>query len=502
MLRMHQVHVVRHKVLVEGRAISAVAREMERSRNTVRKYLTLSEPKRVVRHPKAAPTTEMVAPRIDELLQEWRGRTTPKQRITGTRIHRQLLEEGYEVGVTTVRNYLREKRRKEAEVYIPLIHRPGEEAQADFFEVTIEEDGEFRKAQKFVMRLMYSGRDFVRLYDRCDQLSFLDAHVRAFEYLGGVPHRVVYDNLSAAVKKIVGGSERQLTERFMALCSHYLFEPCFARPGEGHDKGGVEARGKGIRLAHLTPIPKGKTLSKISEILMGEVELSFSGEEKFREELRKLRPPPERPFEARKVELVSISSSATVRVDGATYSVPSRWAGSRATAYVGVEDMRVVCREQTVSYPKERKGVQNIRYRHYLPELARKPQAVRQVAPELVRELGSPYEKLWEMLTESHGGKDAARVLARILGATLDHGEKAVTEALQAALSKGRCDLLSLGQHLHDDEREQVGSVEVPEALCGYRVEATRAKDYDWLLEAEPAKLPSEEPRLIGKDES
>jgi transposase len=105
----------------------------------------------------------------------------------------------------TVRDYLREKRRREAEVFVPLIHRPGEEAQVDFFEVTVEEDGEFRKAQKFVMRLMYSGRDFVRLYDRADQLSFLDAHIRAFAYLlGGVPNRVVYDNLSAAVKKIVG----------------------------------------------------------------------------------------------------------------------------------------------------------------------------------------------------------------------------------------------------------------------------------------------------------
>lgn len=86
MLRMDQVHVVRHKVLVEGRAISAVAREMEMSRNTIKKYLTLSEPKRVVRRPKASPTKELVAPRIDELLEEWRGRTTPKQRITGTRL--------------------------------------------------------------------------------------------------------------------------------------------------------------------------------------------------------------------------------------------------------------------------------------------------------------------------------------------------------------------------------------------------------------------------------
>lgn len=84
--------------------------------------------------------------------------------------------------------------------------------------------------------------------------------------LGGVPRRIVYDNLTAAVKKIVG-SERELTERFMVLCSHYLFKPCFTRPGEGHDKGGVEVRGKGIRLAHLMLIPRGETLAEISEVL-------------------------------------------------------------------------------------------------------------------------------------------------------------------------------------------------------------------------------------------
>jgi transposase len=249
MLRMDQVHVVRHKILVEGQSIRSVSRQMSISRNTIRKYLKVSEPVRVVRQKKPSPVKEMVAPRIDHLLQEWRYRTTHKQRITGTRIHRQLVEEGYEIGITTVRDYLREKRRQKAEVFIPLVHRPGEEAQVDFFEVTVEEGGETKKVWKFVMRLMYSGRDFVWLYERCDQLSLLDAHVRAFSYLGRVPQRIVYDNLSAAVKKIVG-SERELTERFMALSSHYLFEPCFARPREGHDKGGVEARGKGISGVH------------------------------------------------------------------------------------------------------------------------------------------------------------------------------------------------------------------------------------------------------------
>jgi transposase len=480
MLRMDQVHVIRHKVLVEGQSIRSVARQMGIGRNTIKKYLKLSEPVRVVRQKKPSPVKEIVTPRIDQILQEWRHRTTQKQRITGTRIHRQLVEEGYQVGITTVRDYLREKRRQQAEVFIPLVHRPGEEAQVDFFEVTVEEGGETRKVWKFVMRLMYSGRDFVGLYESCDQLSFLDAHVRAFEYFGGVPERIVYDNLSAAVKKIVG-SDRELTGRFVALCSHYLFEPCFARAREGHDKGGVEARGKGIRLAHLTPIPKGETLSEISEVLLREVEIAFASEQRFIEERRHLRMLPDRPFEARRVELVSVSRRSTVRIEGATYSVPSHWASLRATAYVGVEDVKLVCRGQTETYPKERKGAKNIRYRHYLSELARKPQAVRQVAPELIHELGEPYSKLWEMLTERYGAKEASGVLARILGALVDHGEEPVSGALEAAISRGRCDLLSLAEHLRDRDR-RASAVEVPEALSGYHVESANAADYDLLL--------------------
>jgi hypothetical protein len=85
------------------------------------------------------------------------------------------------------------------------------------------------------------------------------------------------------------------------------------------------------------------------------------------------------------------------------------------------------------------------------------------------------------MLTERYGEKEAARVLSRILGAAVDHGEELVATALQAALSRGRFDLLSLAEHL-DDRRKQLRSVAVPEALSGYRVERTNASDYDRLL--------------------
>jgi transposase len=274
MLRMDQVHVVRHKVLVEGQSIRRVARELGISRNTVDKYLRQSEPVHT-RRIRSRPVWDAVKRRLDELLAEWEPRTTAKQRLTGSLIHRQLVSEGYTVGATLVRQYLHELRRQRQEVYIPLVHRPGEEAQVDFFEVVVEIGGEWLKAWEFLLRLMYSGREFAWLYEHCDQLAFLDGHVRAFSYLDGVVRRCVYDNLKPAVRRIVG-VRRLLSERFSALVSHYLFEPHFTRIGEGHDKGGVESRGKAVRLQHLTPIPRGESLTQVSQALLLNLEQAFN----------------------------------------------------------------------------------------------------------------------------------------------------------------------------------------------------------------------------------
>ena len=129
---MDQVHVIRRQVLVEGRSQRSVAREHGVSRNTVRKYLDSSAPRRVERRPRHRWVTERVAPRLDELLRSWSRRTTRKQRLTASRLHRQLLEEGYEVGITTVRSYVREWKRVRRETFIPLVHRAGESGQVDF----------------------------------------------------------------------------------------------------------------------------------------------------------------------------------------------------------------------------------------------------------------------------------------------------------------------------------------------------------------------------------
>jgi hypothetical protein len=94
--------------------------------------------------------------------------------------------------------------------------------------------------------------------------------------------------------------------------------------------------------------------------------------------------------------------------------------------------------DESVTHPRVGFGRRRVVYRHYLPELARKPQAVRQVAPELLAEPGEPWGKLWQLLADTHGERDAARVMAKLLGAVEEHGEERVRPVLEAALAGKR----------------------------------------------------------------
>ncbi len=202
---MDQVHVARHKVLVEGVSVRRVAAELGVSRNTVRRYLDLAQPVYGPRQAQPRPVMDRVGPRIEALLAEAPRWTGGKQRLTASRLHQMLLAEGLKVGVTLVRETVAEWKRRRREVFVPLVYHPGDLAEVDFFEVLVDLGGVRRKAWMLVVRLMHSGRDYARIYPRQDQVCFLDGHVRAFAHFGAVPQRLAYDNLKAAVAKILVG---------------------------------------------------------------------------------------------------------------------------------------------------------------------------------------------------------------------------------------------------------------------------------------------------------
>src|SRR5690606_32835704 len=328
-----------------------------------------------------------------------------------------------------------------------------------------------------------SGRDFAWICERQDQVSFLEGHVRAFAHFGGGPARIAYDNLKAAVVRILVGGERALTARFAALASHYLFEPCFCRPGEGHDKGGVEARGQAVRQQALVPIPSGTTLDAINAALLGRLDARLETRRdvtgrtigaRFREEQHLFRRAAV-PFEAEASTFATVTPRALVRVEGAYYSVPSGWAGLDLLVRVGATTVTIVGKDGTrIRHPRKRFGQRAIDYRHYLPELARKPQAVRQVLPDLLRDLGAPFPSVWEHLQAAHDPREAARLFAKILGELETRGAATVVPALEVALANGTPLIVARPALTAATAR-----VEVPTPLRDLDIGSGCAADYD-----------------------
>jgi transposase len=227
---------VRRAVLVDGQSQRTVAREFGLARKTVRKMLEYSAPpgyqrQKPVRRPKLGPWQGV----IDAILEDDKQRPR-KQRHTAKRIFERLrAEHSYGGGYTIVKDYVRSSKIGGQEMFVPLTHAPGE-AQADFGEALVVITGIERKAHFMAFDLPHSDDCFVQAFPAETTEAFLEGHVRAFEYFGGVPTRILYDNTTLAVARILGDGERQKTRAFSELQSHYLFAEKFGRPAKGNDK--------------------------------------------------------------------------------------------------------------------------------------------------------------------------------------------------------------------------------------------------------------------------
>src|SRR5581483_11883711 len=185
------------------------------------------------------------------------------------RVSRRLVDEqGVVVAERTVREYVHRRRRElgdpPAEVFVPMAHEPGVEAEVDWGGAEGVIAGQRRRVYLFRMRACFSGAAFVTCFERETQQAFLEAHVEAFEFFGGVFTQVRYDNLRAAVKQVLRGRRRSESDRFVGLRSHYLFESAFTRVGKqgAHEKGGVEGevgrfRGSARVSVYLTGLSDG-----------------------------------------------------------------------------------------------------------------------------------------------------------------------------------------------------------------------------------------------------
>jgi len=231
---------IRRKVLANEASKRAICREYKLHWDTLQRILKYPEPPEYQqKEPRKRPKIGEFLPIIHEILKSDQ-QVHRKQRHTAKRIFERLQgEHEYEGGYTGVKDAVRAWREQHKEVFLPLSHPPGE-AQVDFGEADVTLRGETTRVALFVMTLPYSDAIFCQVFPRECTEAFLEGHRRAFEFFGGVPRRISYDNSKIAVAKITGSREREVTHEFLRLESHYLFEHHFCLVRRPNEKGHVE----------------------------------------------------------------------------------------------------------------------------------------------------------------------------------------------------------------------------------------------------------------------
>jgi len=476
-------------------SIKDAAKQFNKSRNTIRKVArsgaTSFEYRRSRQHyPALGGYIEVL-----EALLEANAQGKRSKRRTLLSLYEELQGHGYQGSYDAVRRFARkwqEERGSLSEVYIPLTFSMGEAFQFDWSEEEVEIDGTVRRVALAQFRLCHSRMGFLVAYPLQRMEMFLDAHVKAHAFFGGLCLRGIYDNLKSVVTKVYKGREREFNERFLECSSHYLFEIEACTPGAGWEKGQVERQIQAFRKRFFTPRPSFSSFDDLNGYLRERaIAFAKTTEHPERREMsvyavfeeeRDFLVKTALPFDACIAQEVRVSSQCLVSYDGNRYSVPCSYANKsvQRRSYAGhvrffadgrliAEHVRIFARDKTICEPE-----------HYIPVLERKPGALRNGRPFREWLLPTGLQTLRDALVGVKGGD---RHLAAILAVIPQYGIEAVNVACELALEAGLMNKNAVLNILHrTTEEAAVCDIIAPEHLQLLHPPQANCAGYERLL--------------------
>ena len=461
MLTVVDYELIRRKHFVDGESARSIAKELGHSRKAVTKALAHAVPPGYRQtKPRAKPAIDAYRGIIDGWLES--DATRPrKQRHTARRVFERLRDEhGFTGSECTVRRYVASRKPQPTDVFVPLVFGPGEEAQVDWGEAVVIVNGRERKVQLFCMRLGHSRHAFVRAYERADMESFLDGHVRAFEFFGGVPRRLAYDNLKSAVVRVGRGRDRRLNERFLGLRSWYLFDTRFCNVESGNEKGHVENLVKRAQRTFLTPLPEVTGLDELNAKLADDCRRELkrtnaagrSFAELFAEERERLLPLAAERFPACAQRSTHVDKQSLVQFDNHYYSAPVRWAYHPCVVRGFVDRVEIICDHQCVatharSYADDPYVFDPL---HYVPVLEHKPGVLDHGRPFQGDPWGEDFRLLRREL-EYRLGSQGTRQFIRVLMLLTAHPVPDVRSAVSSCVARRIFSVDAIVASLRDD---------------------------------------------------
>jgi transposase len=479
-IEVDQYQNIRYLYIVQGLSKREIARRLGISRNTVAKYCEGRQVpwKRKTYHRKPTVITPEVEEFIETCLKEDQ-EAPKKQHHTAKRIYDRLVAEKAFTGAeSTVRQAVRQiKNELPKQVFIPLSFEPGEAAQIDWGEATFYLKGEKTKAMLFCIRLCYSLAPFAVAFPAQNQESFLEGHVLAAEYFGGVTRRNIYDNVKTAVKEGWGRYVVAEQEMFRALRAHYAFQADFCNPGEAHEKGLVENLVGYLRRNVFVPVPRVESWEELNRLLLDHclkyLEHRIPGRsqtvgEALAVEKKSLLPLPAYRFDYAKQILATVDYYATVKFGRNRYSVPVELAGKQVTVKGTGLTVRIEYRGQVVAVHERSYAKDETKFQldHYIRLLEQRPRAVRNARP--VKQANLPAE-IFQLADRLPGGNHD---LVKILRLIVDCGMEPVRQAVRQAIDNRQYNIESVLFYLQVGRREYLPNpkdIEVkPVDLAGY----------------------------------
>jgi hypothetical protein len=297
------------------------------------------------------------------------------------------------------------------------------------------------------MDLPHSDGCLVQAYPAETTEAFCAGHNVSFEFFGGVPRSILYDNTKLAVARILGDGRRQRTRTFSELQSHYLFADRFGRPGKGNDKGKVEGLVGYARRNFLVPIPQVASFAELNAQLLECCRRRLGDrlrghDETIGERLVRDRgafvPLPPAPYDACEKQTARVSSLSLVRYRGNDYSVPTAY-GHREVLIRGyVHEVVIACGAEEIahhprSYEREDFVFDPL---HYLALLEQKIGALDQAAPLVGWELPAEFATLRRLL-EARMGKPGKREFVQVLRLLEVFRPDDVLAGVRVALDRG-----------------------------------------------------------------
>ncbi len=450
---MDQYELIRTANRVYTKSIRAIAREYGHSRKTIRKALAGIEPKYRRKKEAIAPVMGAYADRVEAWLKHDL-EVSPRQRHTARRVYTRLVEEhGFTGSEVTVRWWVRHCKERlgyrSREAVIPLDPECAREAEVDWGTAQVRMAGQLVTVKIFCLRSRYSGKSFVRAYPMERQEMFLDGHIWAFAFFGGVFPVIVFDNLKTAVRTVLRGRNRIEQDQFVKFRSYYTFEARFCNPASGREKGGVEGLVGLARRNFLVPLPEVADYEELNRLLaercLAHGKRIIAGredgrtiDERHEEERSRLLPLPAKPFENIKVVPVQVSRYQTATVDRNRYSVPSSHVGRKVWAHMGCDRIGIYADgKQIADHPRLFGNSKwQIEPQHYLGLIAERIQAFE--SARAIRQWRSSwpetYETMLSILRHRLGQNKGTRDFVRMLQLHKDYPPEEVDRAVEQAL--------------------------------------------------------------------